>query len=164
MPQICLAFLRFCLSAWVGIGVFFVLVLINLRQSKVFSDEALLEHPRILFPLYYSFEFMLLGTALLCAIACLAHPQFTRGRKATLLALLTAAVGLATWDFAGIYQPLIVMMTKKPLPADFQSLHSLSRSVNGTILALSFIAAWLSLGAGKPSPDEPPNGTASRSS
>jgi hypothetical protein len=148
MPRICLAFLRFCLSAWVGIGFFFVLVVISLRQSELFSPQVKFDHPRVLFPLYYSCEFMLLGTALLCGLACLAHPQFTRGRKATLLALVIAAVALAVWDFASIYQPLIAMMAKKPLPAEFQALHSLSRWINGAILALSFIAAWLSLGAG----------------
>ena len=153
MSRTCLAFLRFCLSAWVGIAVFFVLVVINLRQSKVFSDTALLEHPRILFPLYYSFEFALLGTALLCALGCIAHPNFSRGRKATLLGLLTAAVALAVWDFARIYQPLIAMMATKPLPVEFDSLHRLSRWLNGGILAFSFIAAWLSLGADKPQPE-----------
>jgi hypothetical protein len=149
MPRICLAFLRFCLSAWVGIGVFFVVVVISLRQSELFTAQVKFDHPRVLFPLYYSFELMLLGTALLCSVACLAHPEFTRGRKATLLALVIAAVALAVWDFASIYQPLIAMMAKKPLPAEFQALHSLSRWINGAVLVLSFIAAWLSLGAGK---------------
>jgi hypothetical protein len=150
MSNTCLAFLRFCLSAWVGIGTFFVLVVINLQDSKVFSDAAKLEHRRILFPLYYSFEFMLLGTALLCALACIAHPHFTRGRKATLLALVIAAVALAVWDFARIYQPLVAMMATKPLPPEFAPLHQMSRWLNGTILALAFIAAWLSLQAEKP--------------
>src|SRR5882762_1012040 len=153
MPRICLAFLRFCLSAWVGIAVFFVLVVINLRQSELFPAQVKFDHPRILFPLYYSFEFALLGTALLCALGCIAHPYFSRGRKATLLGLLIAAVALAVWDFAWIYQPLIAMMATKPLPAEFESLHQLSRWVNGGILALSFIAAWLALGAEKPLPE-----------
>jgi hypothetical protein len=150
MPRICLAFLRFCLSAWVGIAVFFVVVVINLRQSELFPAQVKFDHPRILFPLYYSFEFALLGTALLCALGCVAHSHFSRGRKATLLVLLTAAVALAVWDFARIYQPLIAMMATKPLPAEFDSLHRQSRWLNGAILALSFIAAWLALGPDKP--------------
>jgi hypothetical protein len=156
MPRTCLAFLRFCLSAWVGIAIFFVAVVINLRQSELFPAQVKFDHPRILFPLYYSFEFALLGTALLCALGCIAHPHFGGGRKTTLLALLITAVALAVWDFARIYQPLIAMMATKPLPAEFESLHRLSRWLNGAILALSFIAAWLSLGAEKLQPDGSP--------
>ena len=45
------------------------------------------------------------------------------------------------------------MMATKPLPAKFESLHHLSRWLNGAILALSFIAAWLSLGVEMAQPE-----------
>ena len=67
MQRACLASLRFCLSAWVGIEVFFVAVILNLRSSELFYRMSKFNHPKVLFPLYYTFEFALLGSALACA-------------------------------------------------------------------------------------------------
>ncbi|MGE5195359.1 MAG: hypothetical protein ACM3U2_22930 [Deltaproteobacteria bacterium] len=145
MQRVCLAFLRFCLSAWVGIAIFFVMVVIELRHSKLFDDEVKFNHPRILFPLYYGFEFALVGTALVCAWAGLGNARIARVRRFSTLALVGAAVGIAIWDYAVVYRTLVGMMATNVLPADFVGLHQQSRWLNAAGLVFSALAAILAL-------------------
>ncbi len=145
MQRVCLAFLRFCLSAWVGIAIFFVMVVIDLRHSKLFDDEVKFNHPKILFPLYYGFEFALLGTALVCAGAGLGNAKIARGRRLTVLALVAAAGGIVIWDYTFVYRTLLEMMGANVVPADFVGLHQLSRRLNETVLGISIVAAILAL-------------------
>jgi hypothetical protein len=145
MQRVCLAFLRFCLSAWVGIAIFFVMVVIDLRHSKLFDDEVKFNHPKILFPLYYGFEFALLGTALVCACAGLWNARISKVRRWAVLALLAAVCGVAVWDYAFVYRTLVEMMGVNVVPADFVGLHQLSRRLNETVVGLSVIVASLAL-------------------
>jgi len=145
MQRVCLAFLRFCLAAWVAIAIFFVMVIIELRHSKLFDDEVKFNHPKILFPLYYSFELALLGTALVCAGAGLGNARIARARRIATLAFVGAAVSLAVWDYAVVYRTLVEMMATNVLPADFIALHQQSRWLNAAGLGLSAVATILAL-------------------
>ena len=145
MHRVCLAFLRFCLSAWVGIAIFFVMVVIDLRHSKLFDDEVKFNHPKILFPLYYGSESALVGTALVCAGAGLWNARIARPRRIATLALVGAAVGIAIWDYAVVYRTLVRMMEANVLPAGFVALHQQSRWLNAAGLGMSVLAAILAL-------------------
>lgn len=145
MQRVCLAFLQFCLSAWAGIAIFFVTVVVGLRQSDLFAPEVKFNHPKVLFPLYYSFEFALLGTALVCMLAGLGNPRLGRVRRLVLFGLVAAAVATAVADYAFVYQPLVAMMMSQSLPAGFDTLHRASRWLNAGILGLTLVAACLSL-------------------
>src|SRR5260221_5501754 len=110
MQRMCLGIMRFCLAAWVGIAVFFVMVVIDLRQSDLFTPEALFNHPKVLFPLFYGFELATLGPALACAAVGLGNVRLGRTRKQVTLLLVILAAALAVWDYAMIYQRLLAMM------------------------------------------------------
>jgi len=154
----CLGLVRFCLSAWVGIAAFFVVLVIELRQSELFPETIKLNHPRVLFPLYYGFEFGLLGTALICAAAYAWGAKAGAGRRRALFGLVFAAVLLAACDYGIIYRTLVEMMqtaqlgeTGLPqLPARFHELHRMSRWINEAVLALTGAAAVLSLSFERP--------------
>jgi hypothetical protein len=146
MQRTFLSILRFCLSAWVGIAIFFVVLVIDLRQSRLFTPETKFEHPKVLFPLYYTFEFALLAPALVCGCAGLWNSNIGRGRRISILQLLIVATALAVWDFGLIYQKLIEMMSSSaPLPAEFHALHRMSRWLNEAMLTACAAAIVLAL-------------------
>lgn len=152
MSRVCLGLVRFSLCAWLGIATFFVVLVIELRQSELFAERAKFDHPRVLFPLYYGFEFALLGTALLAAAAYAWSAKPAR-RKLALVAAVVAAVLLAVCDYGLIYRTLLGMMDAAALgpseipqlPARFHELHHMSRWINEAILALTAAAAVLAL-------------------
>lgn len=149
MTCFCLMLSRFCLAAWVGIAAFFVTILVALRSSKLFSEQTLLNHPKVLFPLYYSFEFWLLGIALACGIAARRHPAAQTLRSRTALVLLAAVLLLAVADYLAVYRPLAAMIESPTLPQAFGLYHSLSRWINTGTLAFSAVVAALSLWPGE---------------
>lgn len=143
---ISLAILRFCLAAWVGIAVFFVMVVIDLRQSNLFAEETKFDHPKVLFPLYYAFEFATLGPALVCAVVGVWNVRVGRARRYALLLLVSFALALALWDYGMIYRDLLEMMNGSlPLPPEFHSLHRLSRRMNEVIVIAVAASAVLAL-------------------
>lgn len=152
MQRVCLGIMRFCLAAWVGIAIFFVMVVIDLRQSDLFADETKFDHPKILFPLYYAFELATLGPALACAVVGLRNARVGRARKSAVLLLVFVAAALALWDYGTIYRELLEMMNgPKPLPVTFHGLHHLSRRLNEVIVVAIAAAAVLAL-----MPERPP--------
>jgi hypothetical protein len=151
MHRVCLGILRFCLAAWVGIAVFFVMVVIDLRQSNLFAEETKFDHPKVLFPLYYGFELALLGPALVCAAAGLRNARVGRARKYALLLLVMTALALALWDYGVIYRDLLeIMNSQKPLPPTFHGMHRLSRRLNEAIVTAVAAAAVLAFFPEKP--------------
>src|SRR5262245_57509916 len=103
MERVCLAFLRFSLSAWVGIEIFFVAVILNLRYSELFDRMSKFNHPKVLFPIYYAFEFALLGPALACAAVGLWHSRLRSPRRWAVLAFVVMASVLAVVDYSNVY-------------------------------------------------------------
>ncbi|RPI77300.1 MAG: hypothetical protein EHM42_13950, partial [Planctomycetaceae bacterium] len=54
---------RLALTAWVGMGIMFLALLLSLRASDLFDTETKDNHPRVLFPVYYALEFPTLALA-----------------------------------------------------------------------------------------------------
>jgi hypothetical protein len=134
---------RLCLSAWVGIASFFVVVLINLRGSPLFSDETKLAHPRVLFPWFYQFEFWLLGIAL--ATGLLAHHRAIgrNGRRRLALALVAVGLLLGAVDYFAVYRPLLLMIEQPTRPPEFATYHEWSRWLNQANLLMCAVAAGM---------------------
>jgi hypothetical protein len=147
MQRVCLAFLRFCLSAWVGIAIFFVMVILDLRHSELFDPVSKFNHPKVLFPLYYSVEFTLLGTALVCALAGSWSAAAGAVRRYAVLVLVGGAFGLALVDYTIVYRKLVKILADPTMipAAEFAERHQASRRLNEAVLALSAIAAGLAL-------------------
>ncbi|MBS0261414.1 MAG: hypothetical protein JSS02_05610 [Planctomycetes bacterium] len=146
MSRVCLSILRFCLSAWLGIATFFVMLVIDLRQSNLFSPETKFDHPQVLFPLYYKFEFSLLIPALLCGVVLLWHSGIGRGRRIAILQLIIVAVGLAMWDYTNVYPRLLELMAARGvMPVEFHSLHRMSRWLNEALVVACGVATILAL-------------------
>lgn len=147
MQRVCLACLRLCLSAWLGIAVFFVMVAISLHHSPHFEQAVRFNFPKVLFPLYYAWEFSVLGAALVCACAGMWNTRIGKARRGALLALLAAAVGLALFDYTTVYHQLVVMLATPTEISDakFATLHETSRSLNKLVLGLTAVAAILAL-------------------
>jgi hypothetical protein len=145
-----LVLFRMCLAAWVGIACFFLATVIGLRRSELFTEEAMRDHPKVLFPLYYAFEFGLLGVALLCAVparrdAAAGRPTF---RWAAILAM--GALLIAAADYVFVYRPLAAMLSTEPLPPEFAAYHHASRWINAAVAALCAVAAALAVWPGRP--------------
>lgn len=128
---------RASLTGWVGIGAFFALLVIQLRGSPLFSEETKLAHPKVLFPLYYSFEFWLLGISLLAGWMAQRHAPEQRHGLRWGVALIGGALLIATIDYFAIYRPLAAMLDLPARPPDFRTYHVWSRWINATGLILS---------------------------
>lgn len=137
---------RLCLTAWFGASLFFVSIVVGLRGSPLFTDETKLRHPRVLFPLFYSFEFWLLGIALVAGIASIRHPAARCKAHRVYLVLIGLALLVAVGDFFAVYQPLAAMLDLQTLPPEFTTYHVLSRWINtaGVLFcgAAAIIGLW----------------------
>jgi len=146
LPGVLVTVSRLCITTWFGASLFFVSIVIGLRGSPLFSDETKLRHPKVLFPLFYTFEFWLLGGALLFGIAALRHSAARTKAHRAYLVLIGLALLAALGDYFAIYRPLDAMLDMSTLPAEFRTYHVLSRWVNtaGVLFcgAASLIALW----------------------
>lgn len=143
MRHLCLSVARFCLCFWAGAATFFVFLVTDLRRSELFTESTKLNHPRVLFPLFYRFEFILLTIALVCGIVGILGRG---GRSRTYLASLLCIAGallLAGGDYLWVYGPLQEMLPMETRPANFQTYHWASMTVNAAGLLLSLTGAWL---------------------
>jgi hypothetical protein len=141
-----LAMLRFCLSAWVGIAVFFVMVVLDLRHSDLFNQAVKFNHPKVLFPLYYEFAFVLLGSAFVLAFAGLWSATTGRLLRCLRVAFVSAALGIALLDYSFVYRRLVAMMAAEQIPAArFVLLHEKSRLLNAIVLGFSVLTTIAAL-------------------
>ena len=145
MSKLCLMLFRLCLAAWFGVAVFFVSVVLELRNSTLFDAAVKLNHPKVLFPLYYGFEFGLLGTAFACGLAARAARTTPEAVRSAALGLLAAALLVATTDYLVIYRPLAEMIASSALPAEFAQYHRWSMWINAANLLLTGAAAVVAL-------------------
>lgn len=158
MPRLCLMLCRLSLAAWFGAAVLFLGIVFGLRNSTLFSDDVRFNHPRVLFPLYYSLELPLLAVATIAAwlgVRSVSIPA----KHSSLLAvavLSTFALILALIDFAVVYRPLSEMLESQVLNMRFTPLHHASRWINAAVLLLS------GLGAGWACWIDPHSGTSPR--
>jgi hypothetical protein len=147
-----LVLLRLGTASWVGAGVMFLAILLGLRGSPLFDAATKDQHPRVLFPRYYTLEFVCLGIGLLGAL--LAQPRPTapaepvpvRKRRFPGPAVwLGLAMGAALMDYFVLYRPLAEMLGRPPYPDSFRRLHEWSRWVNSGILLWTLLASLQSL-------------------
>jgi hypothetical protein len=137
---------RLCITAWFGVSLFFVSIVIGLRGSPLFSDETKLRHPKVLFPLFYSFEFWLLGMAFVAGLMAYLRTASKLNAERVYLGLIGLALLVAAGDFFSVYVPLKAMLDMSTLPPEFTTYHVLSRWVNtlGVLLcgAASILGLW----------------------
>jgi len=148
MHRFWLMLLRFSLSAWVGIAIFFVMVILDLRNSELFDRISKFNHPKVLFPLYYGFEFALLGPAVVCAVAGLLNAdRCSLWWRYAIAGFAAVAFGLALFDYMFVYRKLVeILADPTAIPAaKFVELHQASRRLNEVILGASIVAAVLAL-------------------
>ncbi|MGQ0633653.1 MAG: hypothetical protein ACT4QC_03505 [Planctomycetaceae bacterium] len=150
MPTWGLLLFRLCLAAWVGVCCFFLATVIGLRRSELFTEEVMLNHPRVLFPLYYAFQFGLLGGALACAWLARGHVETRRASFRWAVTLTASALLIAFVDYALVYRPLAAMILQAPLPPSFSTYHHASRWINTGTTALCAVAAALAVWPGRP--------------
>lgn len=144
MQRFAAAVARTAIAAWFGAATIFTSVLMGLRYSPLFTDEIKLNHPRVLFPVYYSTAAIFIGLA---AIGCCIgwkrlRPTMSAPRMFVTFFALLAAVQLA--DYVLVYLPLVEMMQADVLPQPaFKNQHRLSIVLNVACLALTSVAAIL---------------------
>lgn len=138
---------RMASAASLGSSVMFISIVLGLRGSTLFSPDTKDNHPRILFPLYYTFEFVLLGLGLAGGLLAwwATSPQMARdGRSNRRIAPaigLTIALVLVLADYLWLYRPLAEMLGHPPYPVHFRQLHEWSRWVNAGVLLITLVAA-----------------------
>lgn len=136
---------RFCLNAWVGAAVLFVIVgVTEVTSSQVDSTmRDILVSLR--FPWYYRCGFTLLGCSLLTIVLGGANWGW---RRWPLLALVAGALGLMVADYCTIYVPLVELVTPpgKPRTPAFAAYHEASTAINTVGLALILLACVLCAG------------------
>ena len=143
MSRLCLMLCRVCLAAWFGAGVMFLGTVLGLRNSALFSDEVRFNHPRVLFPLYYSLELPLLTAAAVAAWLTVNSITTAAGRRSLVAVAVFSTVALAgaLIDYVAIYRPLANMLESQVLAQEFVTLHHASRWINTAVLLLSGLAA-----------------------
>ena len=147
-----LLLLRLGTTSWVGAGVMFLAILLGLRGSPLFDAATKDQHPRVLFPRYYTLEFICLGTGLAGALLSGGSspspsppPSPPRRRLAGPALWLGLAMAAALMDYFVLYRPLEEMLGRPPYPDSFRRLHEWSRWVNSGILLLTAVASLQSL-------------------
>lgn len=151
MQRILLATLRSCLCAWVGIAMFFVVVVLKMMDSLLYDPPPALNklnHPTSVLPPYYGFAFLLLGLALLCGFASLWNARIGLLRRYATVLFVLVALGMVALDYTFIYRNLAVIFapgTTTIKPSEVVALYQLSRLLKGAILAVSILAAALAI-------------------
>ena len=145
MNSLALVLCRLCLAAYVGAATFFVAIAIRPIRSPLFDSEQKGRLTQMLFPGYYIFGFVLLGTALLAAL-WISFRADTAQRRRTTLVLLLIGFSLMLIDWWWIYSPLTRMIAAQldehtAPPAVFRSYHLASMAINAVHMAFCIAAA-----------------------
>ncbi len=141
MRGFCLMLFRFCPAAWVGAATLFVIVTIGIARSPNIESDTTMQLTTVLFPIYYTMEFSLLGLALLAGFGGLTHGELGPIRSFIGMLLIGIALAGAVGDYIWIYRPLAEMIQNKTLTEDFRALHEASKHINMTIVSVVFISA-----------------------
>ncbi|QDV17031.1 hypothetical protein Pan153_16650 [Gimesia panareensis] len=145
MQSLCLILTRFCLSAWVGAAVIFV---INGVQDVTFQPFDSLVRDQLItlhFPIYYTVGWVLLAGAFLGSLGIRSKQLLPRWKSNLVLGLVILTLAISLIDYFWIYQPLESMITPpgSPRPAQFRGYHQASKYVNSLNILLTFVAAIL---------------------
>jgi hypothetical protein len=143
MKSLALCLARFCVSAWVGAAVLFVIIAVREVTFPQFTSVVKDQLAVIRFPAYYVTGATLLGAAWLGTLAASGHPHLSRGRRVVAAGLLLLALGEMAVDYVWIYRPLEALVTPagKPRTSEFATLHRWSTWVNVANVVVCAIAA-----------------------
>lgn len=143
MKSLALCLARFCVAAWVGAAVLFVIVSIREVTFPPFSSEVKDHLAVIRFPAYYVTGAVLLGVAWVGTLLAAGHPQLSRGRRLLAATLLALALGEMAADYQWIYRPLEALVTPagKPRTEQFITLHEWSTRVNAANVLVCLVSA-----------------------
>lgn len=145
LPRVGMALARFCLAAWIGAAVLFVIVGVREVLVPEFTSEVKDRLVMLRFPAYYLAGASLLGVAF-AATGLVSAQRASRGLWIAMVMLLLAG-GLMAADYVWIYSPLAAMLTPpgQTRTAAFVTLHHWSMRINTVHLAACFIAAMVLL-------------------
>jgi hypothetical protein len=141
-----LSVLRFSLCAWVGAATLFVITGIREVTAMRFEPATKNHLAAVRFPAYYFVGFLLVGIAVLCAVALRSRFD-SRTRGTTIVVLLTVVVLLMVGDWFFVFNPLLDLMDlpgarDKP---EFTSYHKWSKYLNFASIGLCLVTAVLAL-------------------
>ena len=141
MTRLSLAIARFCIAAWIGAAVLFVIVGVREVTVPEFTSEVKDQLVTLRFPAYYITGATLVGLALAASVASSAIRTTWGWRIA--LAMLLLAGGLMAADYVWIYSPLAAMVTPpgQARTMAFVTLHHWSMRINTAHLVACLIAA-----------------------
>ncbi|MBX3449976.1 MAG: hypothetical protein KF777_10475 [Planctomycetaceae bacterium] len=136
---------RFCLNAWVGAAVLFVIVGVTEVTSSQVDSTMRDVLVTLRFPWYYRSGFTLLGCSL---VALLLGGANWGWRRWPLLVLVAVSLGLMVADYYTIFVPLVELVTPpgKPRTPAFAAYHEASTAINTAGLALILLACFVCAG------------------
>ena len=147
MRSLYLTTARFCVTAWVGAAVLFVITSVKevtTSQPSITSEvkDALVT---IRFPPYYVMGFLLVVTGIVCCGLYLKHPAGRSKRMGVCLVLLSVSLIAMIVDYVFVYLPLVEMVTPPGgvKPSNFRDYHNASMYINAFDIGLCLIAGLL---------------------
>ncbi|WP_339686129.1 hypothetical protein [Gimesia maris] len=145
MQSTSLVLIRFCLSAWVGAAVIFV---INGVQDVTFQPFDSLTRDQLItlhFPVYYTIAWVLLTGSFISSLILSTKKIWSRNKANLITALIMLSLAISVVDYFWIYTPLESMITPagSPRPAQFHHYHQASKYINSVNILLALIAAIL---------------------
>ncbi|WP_298867698.1 hypothetical protein [uncultured Gimesia sp.] len=145
MQSFSLVLIRFCLSAWVGAAVIFVITGVQDVTFKHFDSLVRDQLISLHFPVYYTIAWVLLVGSILGCLGIRKIKEISRFRSNLIFCLVLIILGLSLIDYFWIYTPLESMITPpgSPRPAEFRSYHQASKYINSLNILLTVVAAIL---------------------
>ena len=145
MRSLFLTISRFCLTAWVGAAVLFVVTAVAETMSPEFTSETKSTLAILRFPFYYAAGFGLVSAALISGLLFGSHWSVGGFRRWIYRFLLVLALGLMLVDYLAVYQPLERMLSasEEARPAEFETYHRASMYVNAGHVGLCVFASLL---------------------
>ncbi|MCH9652922.1 MAG: hypothetical protein K0U86_20280 [Planctomycetes bacterium] len=145
MQSFSLVLIRFCLSAWVGAAVIFVITGVQDVTFKQFDSLVRDQLISLHFPVYYTMAWVLLVGSILGGLGIRKIKEISHRRSNLIFCLVVIILGLSLIDYFWIYSPLESMITPpgSPRPAEFRSYHQASKYINCLNILLTVVAAIL---------------------
>ena len=136
---------KFCISAWVGAAVLFVVVGILEVTRGGFDSTTKDSLVVIRFPAFYIFGFALVTAGWVGVFVAGCTYEICAKKRGILLGLLSLALILMVVDYIWIFRPLAQMVTPpgQSKPAHFTTYHEASKWINLAGLFVCSLAIWL---------------------
>lgn len=147
MRSLYLTIARFCVTAWVGAAVLFVITSIREVTSDYQSMTSEIENilATVRFPPYYVMGFLLVTMGTVSCGLYLKHPHGRSKRMGICMMLLILALMTMLVDYVFVYLPLVEMITppERAKPAEYEFYHNASKYINAFDIGLCLIVALL---------------------